>query len=184
MQLCLATIPINKLSDRVIFPMDELWALTRMDGIKIINAVNSLDQVFNSLNDAMELYSTRIATLIVDLPHPTNYANFAGEISLTLEDIEKFSPRVGGLNFMLDQILPMSEKVVQGSFNALSLIVRSKRRPLGRNFSISLPDPSGAKITLKAPPTTGSVYKKKMINIFIFIQKNLVFKNINQRPDR
>ena len=140
---CLATRPIQQMSAPVVFPMDELWAITKIGGANTINALNSLDSVFNMLNDSMDDYSAARNELTDRMPPPSAMQGQCGTTMLSEDQLAPLLPMVADLNGRLDSLLPMANSLVDDSFRALVLIATAETKPLGPKFEMQMPDPSG-----------------------------------------
>ena len=54
---------------------------------------------------------------------------------------------------MLQQIEPMASSIALDTFEALTLLVQVKTKPLGEKFAITLPDLSGNPVKISATDT-------------------------------
>ena len=141
--LCMVTRPIQRMSPPVIFPIEELWAITKIGGPKMINSINSLDGVFNTLLDSLDGYNVRRKELTDRMPAPADMQKDHGTSELSQEEVKALRPIMADLDGRLEALLPMSESLVSDSFDAIFNVATAEAKPLGKKFEIQIPDPNG-----------------------------------------
>jgi hypothetical protein len=74
----------------------------------------------------------------------------AGVVRFTEEEMKTLAPDIEALDHMLIQIIPIARGLVADTFEALKLLVHAKTKPLGKKFSVTLPNPAGQPAKLSA----------------------------------
>jgi hypothetical protein len=143
MVLCLATRPIQRMSAPVVFPMDELWAITKIGGANTINAINSLDSVFNMLIDSMDAYTSTRKELTDRMPAPSAMQGQRGTTTLSEEEMAPLFPTVVDLNGRLASLTKIAKRLAGDCFEVLVLIATAESKPLGKKLEMQMPDPTG-----------------------------------------
>lgn len=147
---CTTTMGMQRMSGPVFFPIEELWTLTQVGGNKLINRVNSLDHAFNSLLDSVDRYGLERQELWVNFPTPDKMDGIVGDVGLTEDQRRALAPGIAALDHILEQLRPMARSIVNDTFEALTLLMHAKSHPLGKNFKIALPSPTGEQVEISA----------------------------------
>lgn len=147
--LCVLVRPLNRLSGPVEFPVDELWTLVQVGGHVLINRVSSLDHAHNSVMDVMDQYRL-VRDEVWSHITPESMEGTVGTVAMTPEDLKKLRPRFAELDFMLTQISPIVNSLVDDAFEAFRLLVQAKTKPLGKKFEIGLQKADGTYVIIRA----------------------------------
>lgn len=144
------TLPIQKMSPHVFFPVEQQWILIKIGGPSVVNTIGSLDFAFNQLLDTVEEYKLRRELLQKSLPSPSQANGNQGSYILSQEQMLQIAPDSAALDMCIEQIVPLSNGIVTDGFTALCALIGAKALPLGKQWHVELPDPSGKLVTLKA----------------------------------
>lgn len=142
-QLCLATRPIQRMSSPVIFPAEEMWAMIKIGGGKLLNNIQSLDNVFNMLLDTMDSYNRDRQELTDAIPAPEIMSGHRGTSAVSEQDIIRLRPKIIDLNGRIISCISIADKLAVDAFSSLVLIATSEKRLFGKKFEIQLPNPAG-----------------------------------------
>lgn len=148
--ICLATQPMQRLSPPVFMPIDDLWVLTKIGGAAIINKINNLDYAFNMLQDSVDVYTSMRRDLMDKLPPPATMQGVQGQVDLTNPDVRALLPTFVELDLLIEQCLPIADRIIASSFDSLVALVASHTYPLGKDFEAMLPNPKGRVVKLRA----------------------------------
>jgi len=145
--LCFRVQPLNSLSGPLHFTTDELWALSDIAGSRLINRVNSLDDGFNVVCDVVDHYRT-IRAPIWDKLKPVDAQGVVGTLQIEMTPKQRLD--FAALDLMLTQTAEICEGLVRDTFEAVTLLVHSPTKPLGKTMSIKVPDPNGKLVHIQA----------------------------------
>ncbi len=159
--VCTRTMPMQRMSGSVTFPLEELWTLTLVGGSALINRVNSLDHSFNHLVESIESYGTLRREVWLKMPTPVSMRGHVGSVVLTPGDMRKIAPDFGALDHLLGQVTPIARAIVDDTFEALTLLVHAKSRPLGKKFKIQTVSPRGEVVVVRAEDAVAQHWWRK-----------------------
>lgn len=146
---CLFLVPYASPSSMVDFTTDELWAMARVGGASLVNAVSALDQQHNAGLRAFETYGVQ-RTEIQGRLQPRAVEGQNANIEMDKAEFLKLAPQLAMLDDLIEQLLAQSETLISETFSAIESLVDAKEKPLGKEFEIELPNPQGSIVKLKS----------------------------------
>lgn len=147
---CFTTMALHNPSEPVRFPLEELWTVTQLGGPDLVNAVVSLDHAFNQILRSMEKYSVLRDEVFRLLPSPDEMEGVSGHMSLDASQMKRLLPKFAVLDSVLEQVADNATSLSLDAFTAITRLVRLKSHPLGKAFSVTLPDPNHTDVTISA----------------------------------
>lgn len=155
-RLTLAVMPFANGPSRVTFTPEEMFRLTRVGGIDLMNATADLDECHNAAVEAMETYRDQRLAMVESW---TGETGGAGEgvgtmLSTGMTDamMARATPRLAMLDSLLEQIESMSKANTRDTFAALKDLTLARGRYFKKKVGIDLPAPDGKPVEIRYDP--------------------------------
>jgi hypothetical protein len=150
-RLSLAVMPFANGPSRVSFSPEEMFRLTRVGGIDLMNSTSSLDECHNAAAEAMETYRDQRLAMVESWTGETKGAMLS--TGLTDEMMAQATPRLAMLDGLLEQVDVMARRNTQETFAALRDLTLARGRYFKKKVGIDLPDPDGKPVEIRYDPT-------------------------------
>ncbi len=151
---CLSFMPLSVSDREVWFTMEERKAvlnsggkkIAQSSGLRLLNRMLDLDERYNFLTKSALKYGPDREKLMDSFTATEALGIVGPQFEITpLQQV-----KANSLDMYIDQVFPVSKEIGVHAFEALQDLVYLPGKPLGNGFSISLPDPDGVIIELKA----------------------------------
>ncbi len=146
---CRVVLPILGPVSQLTITVDELQAAGEFGGLPLLNMLSSLDLAYNQTSDGMARYY-RDRRGALSYGHIESWEAGISTTAASDDEYNQARPLLLELDSLLTQTLEHSAELAQRTFCALAMLAYARGRPLGADFSISLPDLDGKPTTLSA----------------------------------
>lgn len=159
-RLALAVMPFANGPSTVSFSPEEMFRLTRVAGIDLMNATADLDERHNATAEAMGTYRDQRLEMVEGWTGEVHGAK--GDTGtmlstgLTEAMMAKAMPRLVMLDGLLDQVEGMARENAVDAFAALRDLTLARGRYFKRKVGIDLPDPDGRPVEIRYDPEVAS----------------------------
>lgn len=149
------------------FSSDEIWNLSQSGDLDLFNNCEGLDQKYNGLIGSVRGYGTERAMHDEWMKQHLELVETQGlrHVSRIKEGSEReIELSATRLDFILNGVRENTGEVQAQTFEVICRLVQAPSRPLGRDFEVKFPNPSGVEVRVRA--RDGSPPRRKWYQVW------------------